>query len=179
MLRLVAFVGPMAQKSMEREIQYSIDSEATSITAEVFKRGKPVKVADVKSEGGPSYLSPFEIAGSYCSVPLMAAGDAIGVLSVGRKQGEDPFTEDDAKAITQLGNEFVVEARLGPLCGDTQLVVEFEIPEGVSDEQFLHEVERVSLLADDVHRALGGGGLKVQQLEVYEESLIPEGVPNG
>lgn len=63
-------------------------------------------------------------------------------------------------------------------CGDAELVVELEIPEGVSDEEVLETILELSLRADDLHRELGGKGLKVERLEVFDRSPVPTGVPD-
>lgn len=178
-LRLIAVFGPASKKVVEQNFQFSLGEETSSIAAEVFKQGKPLNVTDVETKHPTPYLPMFEAVGSLCSVPIMIGGVAIGVLSLARKKGEPAFQIEDAQSITHLANQFVIDARLGPKCGEAQLSVEIEVPESVTDEDFLQHVKQVSLLADDVHRSLGGRGLKVERLEVYDESLIPEGAPNG
>lgn len=42
-----------------------------------------------------------------------------------------------------------------------QLRVEVDVPEGVSDEEALAVIERLSVEIDNLHRALGGHGLRV------------------
>jgi len=63
--------------------------------------------------------------------------------------------------------------------GDAELVVEIDVPEGISDDEVLAVIERLSLDADDLHRALGGHGLKVKRLEVYQGAPAPVEVPLG
>lgn len=43
------------------------------------------------------------------------------------------------------------------------LVLEFEQPDGMSDEAFLLHIRNTSIIADNIHRSLGGHGLKVQK----------------
>jgi hypothetical protein len=63
--------------------------------------------------------------------------------------------------------------------GDAELVVEIDVPEGLSDDEVLAVIKRLSLEADDLHRALGGHGLKVKRLEVYQGTPAPVEVPLG
>jgi hypothetical protein len=60
-----------------------------------------------------------------------------------------------------------------------ELVVEIEVPDGVSDDEVLSAVERISLAADDLHRSLGGHGLRVKRLEITQEAGVPVGAPRG
>ena len=175
-VRVIAVAGAHARKSLDVAYEYSLESPPTSFTAEGFKAAAPIQRHDVESKA-PSFLKS-EPVGSLCGVPLKAAGNVLGVLIAARKQGEQRFAEQDAAKLYGLGRQFVIDARLGPECGDTQLELEIEIPEGVSGEAFVHEIETLSLLADDIHRSLGGRGLRVQRLDVLEESLVPEGLPN-
>jgi hypothetical protein len=62
--------------------------------------------------------------------------------------------------------------------GDSELVIEIEVPEDASDEEILALAGKLVLEADDLHRTLGGHGLMVDRLEVYEGVLEPTGVPH-
>lgn len=64
-------------------------------------------------------------------------------------------------------------------CGDTEVVVEIEIPEGVSEEEFLEQVGKMAEFADDLHRAHGGHGLKIDCIEIFDGASVPEGMPHG
>jgi uncharacterized protein YegP (UPF0339 family) len=56
-----------------------------------------------------------------------------------------------------------------------ELVVEIEVPEGVSDQEVLEVVGRLSYEADDLHRALGGHGLKIKSVEIHQGTTSPVG----
>lgn len=46
---------------------------------------------------------------------------------------------------------------------DGELVIEIESPEGVSEEDFIETVGKLALHCDDLHRDLGGHGLKIAE----------------
>jgi hypothetical protein len=69
-------------------------------------------------------------------------------------------------------------ARIEP-AGDAELVVEIDVPEDATDEDVLALVGELVLHADDVHRSLGGHGLKVERLEVHQDAGAPVGGPRG
>jgi hypothetical protein len=56
---------------------------------------------------------------------------------------------------------------------DEQLVVDIEIPEGATDEEVKAASEELALKLDALHRAYGGGGLKVDSLEALEPAGVP------
>lgn len=58
-----------------------------------------------------------------------------------------------------------------------ELVIELEAPEGATKEEILAQVRELADRADDLHRAQGGGGLKVKDVEIYGRSPVPAGVP--
>jgi hypothetical protein len=60
-----------------------------------------------------------------------------------------------------------------------ELAVEVEVPEDASDEDVLTLVDQLVLHADNLHRSLGGHGLKIEGLEVHQSAGVPEGVPRG
>lgn len=49
------------------------------------------------------------------------------------------------------------------------LVVEFELPAGATDADVIAAAKDAALLADDLHRAAGGNGLKVESVKIREE----------
>jgi hypothetical protein len=55
----------------------------------------------------------------------------------------------------------------------------FDIPEGASEDALLGQIQMAATLADSLHRALGGSGLVVEDLEVYRGVMVPEAAPNG
>lgn len=59
-----------------------------------------------------------------------------------------------------------------------ELVLELEIPDGVSDEEMYAKAIALADDADSLHRAYGGNGLKVKTVEVYDELHVREGVPS-
>lgn len=63
--------------------------------------------------------------------------------------------------------------------GDSELVLKIEVPEDATDEEILSLARDLALRADDLHRALGGRGLKVDTLEIFGRAPVPEGVPRG
>ena len=64
-------------------------------------------------------------------------------------------------------------------CGDYELVLELDVPAGVSEGELLDVAKRLSQHADRLHRAIGGKGLKVNRLEILESADVPEEVPSG
>lgn len=63
--------------------------------------------------------------------------------------------------------------------GGSGLIVELDVPEGIDHTELIKRIRRMAVGADDYHRALGGHGLKIAELEILEESAVPAGVPNG
>jgi len=63
--------------------------------------------------------------------------------------------------------------------GGAELVMEIDVPEGVTDDEVLAVIGRLTLGADRLHRDLGGHGLKVKSLEVFEGVAAPVEVPRG
>jgi hypothetical protein len=57
--------------------------------------------------------------------------------------------------------------------GNDQLVIEVEVPDDASDDQITNVVAQLADRLDDVHRAYGGGGLKVADLEATGELVVP------
>lgn len=51
--------------------------------------------------------------------------------------------------------------------GDAELVVEIDVPEDATDEDIIALVGELARRADDLHKSMGGNGLKVERLEVY------------
>ena len=62
--------------------------------------------------------------------------------------------------------------------GNDELVLEIDVPEGVSDDEIIARVREMALMADGLHRSLGGRGLKVERLEVHQEAGVPVGAPD-
>ena len=60
-----------------------------------------------------------------------------------------------------------------------ELVMEIDIPDGVSDSDAIEGAKELALKADNYHRSQGGRGLEVSDLEIFEEAAKPAGVPNG
>ena len=56
------------------------------------------------------------------------------------------------------------------------LEIIIEVPENTSPEELREIVKQAALHADSVHRANGGDGLKVDRLNIFEESHVPQGV---
>ena len=56
------------------------------------------------------------------------------------------------------------------------LELSIEVPENVSEEELRDIIRQAALHADSVHRANGGKGLKLDGVEVFEESRVPGGV---
>ena len=56
-----------------------------------------------------------------------------------------------------------------------ELLVEIDVPEDASDEDVIALVGELVLHADDLHRTMGGHGLKVERLEVHQDAGVPGG----
>ena len=82
--------------------------------------------------------------------------------------------EDLVHLLARLPEKDETDSSTDQATGDTELVIEFDIPEAVGNKRVIAELTRVSLLADDLHRSLGGHGLTLKALEVYQASLVPE-----
>ncbi|MCA9232844.1 MAG: hypothetical protein KDA57_19500 [Planctomycetales bacterium] len=70
------------------------------------------------------------------------------------------------------------EKRLGqePIpSGDSELVIEIQIPDGVSDEETIKQAKELILLANAFHHSLGGKGLALKDLTVFDRSPSPIG----
>ena len=57
-----------------------------------------------------------------------------------------------------------------------ELVLEFEVPEGMSDEEAMERISALINKADDLHRAHGGRGLRTKGVEVYGRELVDDPV---
>lgn len=60
---------------------------------------------------------------------------------------------------------------------DRELVVEIDVPADASDEDVIRTVCELADEADTLHRAYGGRGLQVNDVEVFNEAHVREGVP--
>ena len=63
------------------------------------------------------------------------------------------------------------------LCEAKTLTLEIEVAAGVTNEELIRRLRELSIKADDYHRALGGGGLKVDDLRIEQEVVEFEGAP--
>lgn len=54
--------------------------------------------------------------------------------------------------------------------GEASFVVEIDVPAGVADSELVSRVCELVSLADDYHRALGGHGLKVDEVSIVDMS---------
>jgi hypothetical protein len=101
----------------------------------------------------------------------------------------EPLREQSIYSQGKLGKPIDLE-NLGPLwsngepewlipCGDSELVFELTIPEGVSDEEVIDRAKEICRLADGMHRALGGRGLKIDRTEIEDTTRVSEVVPSG
>ena len=59
-------------------------------------------------------------------------------------------------------------------CGDAEFVLEIDVPSDVDDNVILNDATQIAIAIDELHRALGGHGLKVKHLEIYEDTRVPE-----
>lgn len=57
---------------------------------------------------------------------------------------------------------------------DDMIVVEMVTPEGATDDDILTAVKELASGMDDLHRALGGSGLKVESVSVREVGMSEE-----
>lgn len=62
-----------------------------------------------------------------------------------------------------------------PPSGDVELVVELDVPDGVSNAEVVKQVGKLADLTDDLHRAYGGHGLKIKEVTIESEACVPEG----
>lgn len=51
---------------------------------------------------------------------------------------------------------------------EEKITLVFEVPEDVSDEEAAEAIKGVALAADELHRALGGHGLKLKDVDVSQ-----------
>lgn len=61
--------------------------------------------------------------------------------------------------------------------GDSQLVLTIEVPEGVSESELTAKLIDLAQDADSLHRAHGGAGLKVEDIEIHRDAPVPAEVP--
>lgn len=66
-----------------------------------------------------------------------------------------------------------------PQAGGSELIFDIEVPEGATDEDVVRIATELAVQADDLHRALGGRGLKVARLEVEQWAMETAGGPRG
>jgi GTP-binding protein len=81
-------------------------------------------------------------------------------------------------AATDLGLQGLFESILNRLqqgTGEDGIVLEIDVPEDLDDEDIVAHVTGLVEGANQLHRALGGHGLKITKLDVQAE--IPVGVP--
>jgi hypothetical protein len=57
--------------------------------------------------------------------------------------------------------------------GDEELTIRLELPPSATDSEVLAKIKEMVSLADDLHRAYGGNGLKVAGLEAFGEVACP------
>ena len=60
---------------------------------------------------------------------------------------------------------------------DAGLVLDFEVPEGVTDEEVAERVRGVLAALDQGHRSLGGSGLKIRSTDAFCSTATAAGVP--
>lgn len=63
---------------------------------------------------------------------------------------------------------------------DTGLAIEIDVPDDATDEDIVVAVAEVALLADGFHKAMGGGGLEIDAVEIAgpdETPRRPEDLP--
>ena len=61
--------------------------------------------------------------------------------------------------------------------GDSELVIEIDVPESATDDDVLQTVREFVELADGLHRAYGGTGLDVKTVECFENMNVLAGGP--
>lgn len=64
------------------------------------------------------------------------------------------------------------EAKAGP----SELVLELDVPDDMTDDEVVQVVRELSLAMDSLHRAYGGSGLKIKRLEIDQNASVPTGV---
>lgn len=57
--------------------------------------------------------------------------------------------------------------------GDEELVIELQVPAGVSLAELKRRALEAATLCDDLHRAYGGHGLQVSQIEILHDARVP------
>lgn len=63
-------------------------------------------------------------------------------------------------------------------CKNTEFILEIEIPENELDSNVVKDAILISTAIDELHRSLGGRGVKIEELEIFNELMVPE-VTNG
>ncbi|NQT14971.1 MAG: hypothetical protein HQ582_19605 [Planctomycetes bacterium] len=124
--------------------------------------------------------APAAYAADACATAIVQASvrDFERLLALTKERGQSSAELGDPVDVSETGP-------LGSLwpgeepCGNAELVVEIVVPAGVSDEEVLSAVGELAGGADDLHRALGGKGLKIERVEIGFEAAVPEGVPGG
>lgn len=56
------------------------------------------------------------------------------------------------------------------------LEISIEVPEDIEPEELEELVRQMAIKADAVHRSHGGNGLKIDTIDSYQNSRVPEGV---
>lgn len=89
----------------------------------------------------------------------------------GAPLGDDMACWQEAEA--QLLREKIAAAERAT---DYQFVLDVDIPEDVTDDQVVIAAKELALLVDEVHRTKGGHGLRIADLQIYEDASVWEGV---
>ena len=180
--------GAFGIQGTEAVTKFAAYAIGEGLTGSVAKSGEPLLIASQEElRGHPGYLGKWDqhiwggkgatsSFGSLCAVPLKSGDEIHGVLKAERTGGKPPFTQQDLQVLADTARWFLILTAIGPKSNSAELIIELELPADTSDQDVIAEAEQLSVLADDLHRELGGHGLKIEQIEILEDTLIPEGV---
>lgn len=139
----------------------------------------PPTAVDLTTESSEGFIEHWVIGGDEVAIrlyPISVMNERVGFLRVVSSDDLE-ISEATSNELVDICHQIPLLMKLGPPADDTEVVCEIDVPADVSDEILIERVKRLSLLADDVHRQLGGGGLEVASLEIHQPSMVE--VTNG
>ncbi|NQV24952.1 MAG: hypothetical protein HQ518_11350 [Rhodopirellula sp.] len=117
--------------------------------------GVPMNIRVLAAEAGLSYSAYYERVGR-------------ALLQLRTALEKDPATREYLDRLTKTTPSRTELDR------DAELTLEFEIPMEASDSEVADALVEAAEMADDLHRSMGGHGLQVKDVGIYDMAEAPE-----
>lgn len=108
--------------------------------------------------------------------PAISDLELLEALAQTEGWGERRLVDPDVLGALFLSGPYTTKYLEAARAGNQNLEIEVQVPDSASDKETLELVRELADMADDVHRAYGGQGLRVVGLEITDEARIPQEV---